>query len=258
VQHLLSPSRPDFAPRLVQRLAIGLARRIMRRDHVVLCGIRLPIRADYSPRMRRSLYMGAYERAEAKILTDLLEATDRVLEAGSAIGFLGCLAAKRVGVEQVWLVEANPNLLPGIEDTFRLNGLGAPQTIHAVVAAHAGQDAAFFLSEDFWSSSTLPRDSHYQKLRIPRRSLNGLIEQTGATVLVCDVEGAEFELFDGFLPGGLRAICLEVHPWLAQTGAVDRLLNRLAAHGFRADARRCVGNILLLRRDPAGTDPGRA
>lgn len=54
-----------------------------------------------SDRVAKSIYLGLYERLEARVVMATLQADDRVLELGSGIGYLSTLCARRIGSDRV-------------------------------------------------------------------------------------------------------------------------------------------------------------
>src|SRR5688572_14264844 len=53
-----------------------------------------------SPKIRNRLLSGAYEANEKQMCLDFLNEKDSVLEIGGAIGFIGLLCQKRVGIKE--------------------------------------------------------------------------------------------------------------------------------------------------------------
>ncbi len=98
-------------------------------------GITLTLRQS-SRRVRYAL-LTDYECNDARLCRRFISPSDRVLELGTAIGFLALYCRKIIGVEQITLVEANPNLLPLIAENFALNELEVPQLLN--VAAGGGR-----------------------------------------------------------------------------------------------------------------------
>ena len=62
-------------------------------------GVRLEVPdVQLTEGVRQQLNKGTYEWAEAKALGEVLRKGDRVLDLGSAIGFVACCAAQVLGV----------------------------------------------------------------------------------------------------------------------------------------------------------------
>ncbi len=95
------------------------------KTETVHMGIRLSLRKA-SKRVRYSL-LKDYEREDAELCSALLSPGDQVLEVGSAIGFVALYCRKQLGISDIAMVEANPDLLDVLEENFRLNGLPPPR-----------------------------------------------------------------------------------------------------------------------------------
>ena len=89
----------------------------------------------------------------------------------------------------------------------------------------------------FWASSIvdLPGST---KVRLPARSLQGLIEDVDPDVLVVDTEGAEGRLFEGLrLPRRLRHAVVEVHKQQIGLAAISACFDAMskASLGYDPD-----------------------
>ena len=58
--------------------------------------------------MKEVVISGNYERSEVMLLPGFIEPEDRILEIGSAIGFIGLYCRKIIGVKELVCVEPNP------------------------------------------------------------------------------------------------------------------------------------------------------
>ncbi len=103
------------------------------REIVELQGVRIAIDpAIMSDKIQRQIRNGKYERGEARNLPEIIEPGERLLELGGGIGFLSALAALQRRAEVIVVIEANPELIPVIRETHRLNGVTA-QVLNAAV-----------------------------------------------------------------------------------------------------------------------------
>jgi FkbM family methyltransferase len=212
-------------------------------------GIRLPLAADQcSAAMIDELYRERYEEDEAAIVRAILSAGDTVLELGAGIGFISAVCAK-LGAT-VHCLEANPHLIAIAERTFQLNRV-KPDLRHAAVAPWNGT-IQLFLGEEFWTSSTLlEADVAAWAIEVPAVRLDDLLAEIRPSVLICDVEGAEAQLFDDADLSSVRNVVVEVHPKLIGWNGVRRLIQTLFDAEFILDTRISIKNVLLFRREPA-------
>lgn len=187
-----------------------------------------------SPRMRYVMSRG-YESEDAQLAAQILEPGDKVLEAGSAVGFLAIYCAK-LGIKDYCLVEANGALAPAIRKNFKLNGVPDPHIISAAVSAQDGE-VLFGVHRNFWSSSVVKRDGA-KFVAVPARSIPSIIAELPyrPNVLVMDIEGGEasipyehFDLFDKLL--------IEMHPKLVGSDKIADLTAALVGMGFIETAR---------------------
>src|SRR6185436_19536452 len=64
--------------------------------------------SQLSPKIRNRLLSGAYEEYEKKMCRDFLTPNDSVVELGAAIGFIGLICQKQIGIKSYASFEANP------------------------------------------------------------------------------------------------------------------------------------------------------
>lgn len=207
-------------------------------------GVRLSLRGA-SARVRYRLGRD-YELDDTRLCRALLRPGDRVLEVGSAVGFLALYCMKVLGIREYAAVEANPALAPIMAENFRLNGMAMPICINAAVGPVAGT-ARFNVNRDYVSSSLAGAGG--TAIEVAQRTIPDILAALPfqPNVLVMDIEGAEVDL-------PLEHLCrfdkisAEFHGrWVGQE-RVDRLLEGLQQAGFRVVARE--GWSLALSRVP--------
>lgn len=207
----------------------------MRPDCVLLDCNKLLVPKVCSGHVRRSIYAGLYEKSEVQAVRKYIRRQDVVVDAGASLGYLSLQLARIVGSGNVHAVEGNRELLPHIEANFRANGLPLPAIIHGLVSAPGYTERPFNISREIWSSSIADRGSTAKVDVVPCVDLDRLIEDTGATVLVCDIEGGECELIKTCRFPGLATIVMELHPELFQGLDAAGAVSRLGEKGFRLE-----------------------
>lgn len=186
-----------------------------------------------SPEMRHILYFNKYEVPELEILRRTLEPTDRVLEVGGGIGFLSTFLARVCGERNVTTVEANPDLEPIIRRNHELNGV-APRLILAAATCDArSETATLFLAENFWATSTVPREA--KKTIVPTVDLNRLIDDLMPSYLILDVEGAEVGMAEALRLDGVEKLLVELHPHVTGSDAANVVVQHFVRSGFLVD-----------------------
>ncbi len=87
-------------------------------------GIKVPfVPAIITPKIERPMRNNRYEGGECAALRRILRPGDRVLELGAGVGLLSTVAGLIEGIGSVTTIEANPDLIPLIRETHRLNGV---------------------------------------------------------------------------------------------------------------------------------------
>jgi FkbM family methyltransferase len=217
-------SRPDDGPSLSYA------------DVIDIDGLRVPlVDGIVTDAILKPLKSGRYEKGERVFLAELLRPDDRVLDLGGGLGLVSATAARLVPEGQVLTVEAQPNLLPLIRETWALNGVTNARLRHGLIAPEGGAGGTFYIRRDFWASSFEPDSRPYvAKAEVPQISLADLIAEFRPTVICCDIEGAEEGLFDRADLSGVRAVILETHPKVYGEAARDGILSALASGGLAA------------------------
>ncbi len=122
----------------------------MRLDH---CNFRLdsPV---VSPHIRRLFFFNRYERPERRALERFLDPKLPVVELGSAVGVIACLANKKLHDPYRHVaVEANPDLLPLLRENRRLNDCHF--TIMHRALAYGSREKTFYRASNYLGSNAL-------------------------------------------------------------------------------------------------------
>ncbi|MBL4556551.1 MAG: hypothetical protein JKP98_03220 [Rhodobacteraceae bacterium] len=91
---------------------------------------------------------------------------------------------------------------------------------------------------------------------VPRLSLSRLIADVRPTVVLCDVEGGELDLFAGADLAGVRAVILELHPRVYGEEGTAQVLHALRQAGLSRVVPPRRSSVQLFLRDPeAGMQP---
>lgn len=180
-----------------------------RPDFIELSGVRIAVTPRFSDKMIKVMMAGAYEAAEAKLLDGLLRPDDRVLELGAGCGYLSTLAAKKLGAGAVMAVEADPALKEACKATFKENGVEV-ELMQFAVTGESLRTVHLNRASDFWSSR-LSAEPLQTTVAVTSATLADLLVAHPATVIVCDIEGAERDICGTALPPAVRAVLIEVH-----------------------------------------------
>ncbi|MBT0955984.1 FkbM family methyltransferase [Alphaproteobacteria bacterium KMM 3653] len=185
--------------------------------------------------LKRAMSRDRYEHLERRAINASLREGDKVFELGAGCGVIGVAAAKIVGAENVTSVEANPELMPTIDHIHAINDVTGIKVINALVGAEKGKQT-FYLSKDFWASSLDPETPKAEReIELEVLDANSVIAQSGANVLIADIEGAEFDLFEQIDFAAIDLIVIELHPTEHNFDKVARFFDTMGKAGLYPD-----------------------
>lgn len=200
--------------------------------------------------IRGSLRDGTYEAKEAQAVLRVVRDGDRVLELGGGIGFMSTWIAKNRNVASIDVFEANPHLVPFIENVHALNEVINARVHNAILGDSPGQ-AKFYIRKKLIASS-LDRDAAegiVETVDVPVRRTSDIMDEIAPTVLVCDIEGAELDLIPQMDLTGLRAAVIETHPqWIGPEG-MNTVFRAFMDGGLAYWARGSSGKVICFRRN---------
>ncbi|WP_166442967.1 FkbM family methyltransferase [Phragmitibacter flavus] len=213
---------------------------------ITLRGIQFSLEG-MSPKMRAVLIEGEYELMEADACATWVKEGDRVLELGSAIGFIGLHCLKNCGAASVVSVEANPRTAECLKENYRLNGL-APQVLKVAVTTK-DEEVDLYVGPDFWSDSVCLGFEETENIRVPGCKFTTLWQSLAAkpNVLVVDIEGEETAIDWSHLPTEIKLLVVEFHP--VQTGydSMFEMIRCVLNSGFEGVLQN--GYVNVFRRD---------
>lgn len=185
-----------------------------------------------TPRILDAFEKNYYEGAEADEILHILQDGERVLEIGSAIGFLSTVVAKTGKPSRVIAVEANPELVEISKRTFALNNVNVD--VHNEILGPEDGEGELFVHGDFWASSTRPWEGA-RRVTVPKRNFQKRLQEWKPTLILVDIEGGEETLFDGVDLSGVERIMLEVHQEVIGRTGMKRVFDILSAQNFHYD-----------------------
>ncbi|MEO1490912.1 MAG: FkbM family methyltransferase [Pseudomonadota bacterium] len=188
-----------------------------------------------TPPIERPLRKGRYEGGECLAVEIVVGRGDRVLELGTGIGLVSTKAAMAEGVERVLTFEANPSLIPVIREIHHLNGVADRiEVVNGLVTrGEAPETLPFYRRGDFWASSLSPDAGAYvDQVDVATHDFDAVLADLKPTVVVCDIEGAELDLFDGADLASARFVIMEIHPKVYGAEGVRRIFDNMSAKGF--------------------------
>lgn len=198
-------------------------------------GVKLPLDPEIiSPLIANLIRKGTYEDREANQIGKLIQPGERILEIGGGIGFISALCAKSPNTQAVRVFEANPNLLPFINGVYALNGVQNAEAFNAILTNDpATPSLDFYLREDFWGSSVFPAAGRYTSaVSVPTRSFRQEIQDFKPSLIICDIEGGELDLFRDADLTGVRRVVVEVHQAVIGGHGIKAIFDAFSALNF--------------------------
>jgi FkbM family methyltransferase len=220
-----------------------------KKTETVLDDIRLDL-SSLSLKVRNRILMGIYEAHEKRLCEEFLNSEDAVLEIGGAIGFIGLVCQKRIGIHQYFVFEANPGTLEVLRRNYQLNGLHPTAWNLALGPSDGTLDLD--VASDFWENSVVRAPEARQSaqaIRVPSASFRTLLDRVGqrVNVLIIDVEGAEQFIDLDQIPREVNKIIMEIHPQVLGPEKTYDLISGLIQRGFYV-AREESGTFAFLKR----------
>lgn len=219
-------------------------------SEIVIDGVRLDISSsEISTRLVEKMKLGFYEAQEAKCIKTAAQQGDRLLEIGAGIGFLSCIAAKTQLFEAITVVEANPQLIGTIRRNHQINNAECDilNVVLSQVEVQNEKRAPFYVRADFWASSLSPLPPNFTRIdHVPLHSFQALLDSFRPTFIACDIEGGEYDIFQGVTLAGVKKILVELHQKVIGRKGMKRVFDTLSAKGFHYDQWHSSGSVVLF------------
>lgn len=199
-------------------------------------------------RIRRLLRANEYEAKESEAALRTVREGDTVVELGGGIGYMSTLVATKRNVAAVHVFEANPNLIPYIHSVHAANDVTTATVHNAILGARKGE-ADFYVRSPMLGSSLqkLEGETDPPSVKVPVLNAKQALNDIGATVLICDIEGAEADLIPQLDLTGLRAAIIETHPqWIGPEG-MNKVMRAFMDAGLSYYHRGSHGKVLAFR-----------
>lgn len=200
-----------------------------------------------SDAIAKHMTKGTYEREEGILVGGIVQEGERILEIGCGLGYLSCLAMKTGKVEELLGFEANPKLIPIINETWEINQVQARCRNGVITNTSSGRKIDFYVRNDFWASSLSPSPYQYKEIaQVETINFQELLFEFKPTMIICDIEGGERELFEGVQLIGVKKVFMEVHQNLLGRWGMKKLFERFSHQDFHYDVWHSVGQVVLF------------
>jgi FkbM family methyltransferase len=194
----------------------------------------------YSPfitnRVVSLLYFNAYETAELRFIKKYLRTDLPVVELGASIGVVSMQIAAKTK-ENVYCIEANPNLIDTIRKNFNQNHLTNFSVFNYIIANSA--EPYYFIPWGDNTTGQISNVNHPESTPVPSVSLTDFLHEKniGEFILVSDIEGAEIQLLkdDSASFKECRQIIIELHDkeFKNERFTVNNMVDLFIKLGFR-------------------------
>ena len=134
-----------------------------------------------------------------------------------------------------------------IREMFETNGVSAH--LDVCLLGDTNGSASFYVSEEFWSSSTIRRTRNDVRVEVPKRVLNEDIYRINPSFSIVDIEGGEYELFQYIDFHNIKKIAIELHSRVISERKTNEVLQLLHDADFVIDHELSTsrGEMFLMR-----------
>lgn len=220
-------------------------------DYVKSRGMLFPKNNDFiKGRVRKLLRTNAYEKKESDAALRVLREGDVVIELGGGIGYMSTLMASKRAIKSVHSFEANPHLIPYIQEVHALNGVTNAHVTNAILGPRKGK-VDFYLRDPMLGSSMelLEGEDTPPSVKVDVLNAKNVFKNIKPNVLICDIEGAEVDLIPQLDLTGLRAAVIETHPqWIGPEG-MNKVMRAFMDAGLAYYHRGSHGKVLCFRTE---------
>ncbi|MBN2760809.1 MAG: FkbM family methyltransferase [Rhodobacteraceae bacterium] len=203
---------------------------------------------------RKALRRGVYERPERDAVQRFLPRDCPVIELGGSFGIVSNVIRRVLDPDQTLvIVEAIPELAEIIR--HNIGGNVAGTNIVSAALAYGADSISFEVTAGVHTSRVIvgtPQADMARQITVPVTSLARLRDAYGIGgryTLVCDIEGAEFDLLlhEADALAACNTIIMELHPgeYMARGASVTQMLTMLSDCGFHIVHR--AENVIVAR-----------
>ena len=218
-------------------------------------GLQVTVPEHISPGIRYILAKGRpYEAEEIKLVVSILKKGTNVLELGGSIGLLSRVIRDKIGPTAThFIVEADPSLINTCRQNSEIGSeKGKTSVLHAAVA-YVDTPTLEFKKGKTAHTGKIATSNEKGNINVPAIELKELIQKMPKSkelILVSDIEGAEYEMFEKEsreVFSNFSYAIIEMHPKSFQglNKSEAEFKNIIAEKGFSII--RQEENVLLLR-----------
>lgn len=193
--------------------------------------------------IERALRQGWYEAEEAEMLASIIQPDEVIMEIGGGIGLVSTICAQSPMVKSIHTFEANPQLIPVMKETHKLNNVNV-EVYNEIVSRKDGM-SKFYLHDSFWASSLIKWEGA-KEVDVKMTRFQDRLEEIKPSLLIVDIEGGELELFDFIDLSGVKKIFIELHQNTIGREGMLHVFEVLARQNFHYDQWHSKGAVILF------------
>ncbi len=186
--------------------------------------------------LKASLFLNGYESGEYRFVRKYLPRDGDVIELGGSLGVISATIRRRIApAQRLVIVEADPRLAVALQRNLALNNAAANTHVEQCAISYDGAATVEFSLGESSVSGRLDSDTALQKVSVPAITLGQLAARHGFSrfSLVCDIEGAEWQIFEHDLAalGAVDWLVIEMHA-VAGLETAEAQIARIEATGL--------------------------
>jgi FkbM family methyltransferase len=209
----------------------------------------LIIEAPFPPvseEVRTALSQESYESVELYFARNLVGPGDTVLDLGSGLGVISIVAAKAAQGGRVVGFEADERVFALAQKNAARNGVNIEYR-NGAVSKEAGT-LSFNISDNFLANS-LSEIQGSSKVTVPSFAFRDIVQEIKPTVITCDIEGAEAEIFENVDMPSVKRLIVETHEGITGKAGIERCVEHLKKSGFQKVESLCWESVFVFDRD---------
>ena len=206
----------------------------------------------------KAILAGNYEKPERELAKKWLPKDLPAIELGGSYGIVSYVLRKHLdAAASLTIVEANPDLISICEGNVAKAGKDKTEVLNAALA-YGAKTVRFTITDGLHTShvssgEARADDAGSREIEVPSVTLAGMLKDRqieGRFSLICDIEGAEFDLFldDTEALSRCEVAIVEFHPdpFVRRGVSTSAFLENVRAAGF--DIVDVMANVLVAKR----------
>ncbi|MEL7098987.1 MAG: FkbM family methyltransferase [Pseudomonadota bacterium] len=217
-------------------------------DTIKARGVALPLSAAIPGRIRGALKRGEYDAPLARAALDTGQAGDIVVDLGAGLGFTSALMTRRGKAAEVHAFEPQTELADIIREVHRLNNVTGSVT-EATLGKRKGKADLHVGSHLLRASLAFDPGQETCPQSIDVLNAKTTLKSLKASLLICDIGGAEAAVLPDLDLSALRAVIVRLHPKLIGADGVREVFSCAQEAGLAYNPGASNGKIVSFVRD---------